>query len=538
MKKKVFVLILALFMLMPVSGVFAEEIRGFGELNKIDDSLMNNIKFYYTQDKNNINYENHTSVISDHDRSTHLTIGENRFNSNVPKYVISIFEEPIKINAISTSSSAKINFIEFYNSNDELIYRINELNIGLYEKDMLFLFEELTDVKKIAIYNEGNSIYLNEFHVYNTDSEAPMDLISLESVINVNSIKFNYNLPTDEDFSHVKIYQDDVLIADNVTDTSYTVENLDYGEQYNFKFTTVDETGNESVGVIETVSIPMPKLEEIQEVNAESSHDRIDLSWSLPETEYFEHVNIYRKSMSEVQTFSLLSVDAYDPLFETNGTYFNDLTVEEQTTYDYKLTTEFQGLESEGVTVQATTLVAPPPELGGQAFEEQSNGDYLVTWDTPETGEVRILVDGQEHIRVPGSDKQYLIPASDMKYSPLGEPLVGLQTIGENGEESEITQEESDVKLPFGINELITTSAGLMRVVGSLILLGLSFILVPKFIKMIKHSLNNKNRHERERTEREQRVSERAYREPREPRISTREGRTSTRETREYRKGE
>ena len=125
-----------------------------------------------------------------------------------------------------------------------------------------------------------------------------------------------------------------------------------------------------------------------------------------------------------------------------------------------------------------------------------------------------------------------------MKYSALGDPLVGLQTIGDNGEESEVEQQVSNVNLPFGINELLTTSAGLLRVIGSLILLGLSFILVPKFIKVIKQSLNNKKNAETERTERQQRVSERAYREPRETRISTREGRTSTRVQREYRKGE
>jgi len=151
---------------------------------------------------------------------------------------------------------------------------------------------------------------------------------------------------------------------------------------------------------------------------------------------------------------------------------------------------------------------------------------------------VRILVDGQEYVVVPATDKQYTIPAADMKYSALGDPLVGLQTIGDNGEESEVEQQVSNVNLPFGINELLTTSAGLLRVIGSLILLGLSFILVPKFIKVIKQSLNNKKNAETERTERQQRVSERAYREPRESRISTREARTSTRVPREFRKGE
>jgi len=426
-KKKVVVLILALFMLLPVSGVFAQ---GFNYQNGLFDSNPEIIK---------------NNVIG--------SVKDNILNSN-------------------------------YSGN---YFRIN------------ILFTEPIDLDALYYNGDKNSDISIKFTFYDGSFE---------------SIKTNILFNNYYDITYKKVVGIDI---ENPTGRIYKINEFD---------------------IFSNSLTITPELEEIKEVNAEASHDRIDLSWSLPETEYFEHVNIYRKSVRDVQTFSLLSTDEYDPLFETNGTYFNDFTVEEQTTYDYKLTTEFQGLESEGVTVQATTLVAPPPELGGQEFEEQENGDYLVTWQQPETGQVRILVDGQEYVVVPATDKQYTIPASDMKYSALGDPLVGLQTIGDNGEESEVEQQESNVNLPFGINELLTTSAGLLRVIGSLILLGLSFILVPKFIKVIKQPLNNKKNAETERTEREQRVSERAYREPRESRISAREGRASTRVSRAYRKGE
>ena len=503
-------------MLMPVSGVFAEV---FDYSSGYTDNYTKGNEFDY-------NYSDYYPAY-DNDISTSVHLG-------TLEYTLITFNEPTDIvnTYINFESGENIFLIFTDSSRHRTVQGVNQS--GYYSTNY-------NDVKSIRI-KSNSSIFLNEIEFFtselNLDKIPPNEITNLSTIQTELKASFAYELPTDEDFSHVKIYQDDVLIADNVTDTSYTVDNLDYGGTYNFKFTTVDETGNESEGVVETVTIATTDLEEIKELNAEASHDRIDLSWALPETEYFEHVNIYRKSVSDVQTFSLLSTDEYDPLFETNGTYFNDLTVEEQTTYDYKLTTEFQGLESEGVTVQATTLAAPPPELGGQEFEEQENGDYLVTWQQPETGQVRILVDGQEYVVVPATDKQYTIPASDMKYSALGDPLVGLQTIGDNGEESEVEQQESNVNLPFGINELLITSAGLLRVIGSLILLGLSFILVPKFIKVIKQSLNNKKSAESERTEREQRVSERAYREPRESRISTREGRMSTRVPREYRKGE
>jgi len=515
-------------MLLPVSGVFAYPNSEITSISKILDTTSFNSNSYdddlstYESERANYNWELN---FKEAQNELYLIL-------TVPDYY--------------NENYYSINFIAHHNGTlssfraSPISHELNKTDSSL--RDFKYDFTHFENLISIDINFIYTAYRIHEIGFIsdksNYDDVSPSEIVNFNKNQTDLQVNFSYELPNDEDFSHVKIYQDNVLIADNVTDTSYTVDNLDYGGTYNFKFTTVDTNGNESEGVIETVTIAMPELEEIQQVNAEASHDRIDLSWSLPETEYFEHVNIYRKSVSEVQTFNLLSVDEYDPLFETNGTYFNDLTVEEQTTYDYKLTTEFQGLESQGVTVQATTLAAPPPELGGQEFIEQENGDYLVTWQQPETGQVRILVDGQEYVVVPATDKQYTIPAADMKYSALGDPLVGLQTIGDNGEESEVEQQVSNVNLPFGINELLTTSAGLLRVIGSLILLGLSFILVPKFIKVIKQSLNNKKNAETERTERQQRVSERAYREPRESRISTREARTSTRVPREFRKGE
>lgn len=507
MKKKVFILILALFVLMPVSGVFASN--------------------------QTLNYTNvNSSRFTDRPSS-------NRFAFPGGYYYEVRFDEPVYISEMNF-------YVGFYSYTERLRIVIN----NDYENPLFYpkpaenfrLTIDKSNITDLRIYNDGPNIH----HVVNDPVfrgyvmganiyEVTLGNFNAEH----NSINISFDKP--DNVKYVNVYIDDVIVLNNYDKTNYIFEGLNHNQLYKVKITTVDENGVESKGVtkeISTANINSGLLSDITQINAEVSHDRVDLSWGLPETEYFEHVNIYRKSVSDVQTFNLLSTDGYDPLFETNGTYFNDLTVKEQTTYDYKLTTEFQGLESQGVTVQATTLAAPPPELGGQEFEELENGDYLVTWQQPETGQVRIFVDGKEYVVVPATDKQYTIPAADMKYSALGDPLIGLQTIGDNGEESEVVQQESNVNLPFGINELLTTSAGLMRLVSGLILLGLSFILVPKFVKMIKQSLNNKKNAETERTEREQRVSERAYREPRESRISTREGRTSTRVPRNYRKGE
>ena len=263
----------------------------------------------------------------------------------------------------------------------------------------------------------------------------------------------------------------------------------------------------------------------------------------MPETDYFEYVNIYRKYIGkneqEISFFDFLkpmtvhaSNDDFKAIFETDGTYFNDLTVEENSKYEYKLTTEYQGLESQGVIVQATTPVSPAPPLEGGGGEQQANGDYLFKWASPREGQVRIFIDGNEYATVEASTGQLLIPGSDMKYSPLGKPLISYQTIGLNGEESNITSPDiSDLEIPVTPGDVIETGSQLIGIVSSFILLGLSFIFAPKLIKFIRQSFSNKKEDSGRGREREQRESRTSIRETRQPR----QGRTRTRTYREGR---
>ncbi|WP_017473322.1 hypothetical protein [Amphibacillus jilinensis] len=279
-------------------------------------------------------------------------------------------------------------------------------------------------------------------------------------------------------------------------------------------------------------------VEEIKNINVESEHDRVNLSWELPDTEHFEHVNIYRMDLGEVKQetsmFDFLkpmTVNAsedYQPLFETNGTYFNDLSVEENSSYEYKLTTEYQGVESQGVTVQATTGFAPAPPIGGDDYQEQPNGDYLVTWESPTDGDVRVLLDGEIYVTVPASDGQFTVPANDMVYNNFGDPLIAIQPVARNGQEGSISQ-PGGAELPFSPTELFETSNSLLLLISSFLLLALSFIFAPKLINLIKKAFANKNdytnvRYQGRADEKMQRA-QRLPRQPRQPRISTRKPR-------------
>ncbi|MBT2661853.1 amyloid fiber anchoring/assembly protein TapA [Bacillus sp. ISL-45] len=93
-----------------------------------------------------------------------------------------------------------------------------------------------------------------------TDAEIVEDKIPPSAVTNTSltrngespNITLVWQNPGDEDFSHVKIYKDDVLIQEKFEGTEYLDETSEVN--HNYKIVTVDKSGNESVGVEVTVS--------------------------------------------------------------------------------------------------------------------------------------------------------------------------------------------------------------------------------------------------------------------------------------------
>lgn len=301
----------------------------------------------------------------------------------------------------------------------------------------------------------------------------------------------------------------DGLWQNGTNDVNYenviSIEIYNHQGYYELKLYEIDFFGE----VIE----PTP-IEEVQEVNIQTKYNRVDLSWQLPQTEDFHHVAIYRKTikeLKEIQSASLLDkmfgankvyaseVTEYDPLFETNGTYFNDLTVKPRSEYSYKLTTvTTDGKESPGIIVTAETPDEPNPQIVGGGYTETAEGDYLFKWTSPTEGQVKIIVGGKEYKTVNASDKQILIPKEDMVYA-FDKPDVSLIPISPYGKEgNEFSSHPiKQIKIPFGANDLLKTGVSLLWVLGPFVLLAMAFLLVPKFRKTIVDAFNKKSENKR-----------------------------------------
>lgn len=338
---------------------------------------------------------------------------------------------------------------------------------------------------------------------------------------NHNSVELYWENPDNNDFNGLIIKQNGVRIASlEKNKTSHEINNLTPETEYKFEVIAKYPDGYESSPVLITVitNKEPPKPEppkpsgEITDLLAEAEHNKVDLSWQLPESENFKHVIIYRDTLKKTFFDKLLGVTtvkaAATPIFETNGTYFNDLTVKPETKYEYKLTTlSTEKIESDGVTVQVTTPKAPNPEIGGGGHDvDPETGDYTYYWTEPTTGKVKVMVGGKLYKTVPASDGKIVIPAKDMKYTILGKPDVKLIPVDDDGNEGKPVSPPAgggsggggeggggigEVELPFKVNDLVSTTFQIIGLLAGIILVALAIQLVPRLIEIIKRSIQN-----------------------------------------------
>jgi hypothetical protein len=89
------------------------------------------------------------------------------------------------------------------------------------------------------------------------DTIAPLEVSNLTaSNITDTSVTFAYTTPADADFKQVNVYQDGVLLSSRIAtgDAQYTITGLTASTTYTFLFTTVDNAGNESTGVTQSIT--------------------------------------------------------------------------------------------------------------------------------------------------------------------------------------------------------------------------------------------------------------------------------------------
>ncbi|WP_445486478.1 hypothetical protein [Niallia sp. 03133] len=492
MIKKIVLVLGLLFMLVPISGAFAAITSGYS--SPVINNYAATANIQSTIDSNLSTYSN--------------LQGNGYVEFNIPPAQTLNFWTG---NSASGSGNALYKY-SFYDSSNKLIStsgdvitikNVNKTTVTIPEGSTKFRIESKSSIDSFTYYN---------FWLYEIEVSAPIIKHDEISNLNVESSglknQITWGIPSNNSgFIGSKIYRNGELIKTiNGQTTQYSDENVQYSTTYNYKVTATYSDGFETQGISKdftTVPEPVP-AGDVTNVKASTTFEKVNISWVLPTDETFKHVNIYREKLEEDQTSMLdkliFGTKVYaaekTKIFETNGTYFNDLTVEPSTTYEYKLTTySIDNLESEGVIVQATTEKEPPPKITKGGIQQQENGDYKYTWEEPTEGTVKIIV-GDKEYTANASDKEIVIPKEDMKYNGMGDPDIQAIPVSKYGKEGIVEKAPSltlsEIKIPFQTNDLISSGTQLLWLVGPFVLLALSFLLVPKLRKLIVRAFKGK----------------------------------------------
>ncbi|MEM4992631.1 hypothetical protein WKH56_08820 [Priestia sp. SB1] len=144
-------------------------------------------------------------------------------------------------------------------------------------------------------YGQDYSLMGADAAVYRIEGDhtPPSEISNLGEVHNYNSVTLNWFNPTDKYFDHVNVYRDGVLVH-SVTSNFFYEIGLNDGADYDYRISTVDKFGNESLGTmlhIKTVDITPPAVPADSE--AVGKDGVIHISWAANTEPDFLGYNVY-----------------------------------------------------------------------------------------------------------------------------------------------------------------------------------------------------------------------------------------------------
>ncbi|SGI72002.1 Fibronectin type III domain [Mycobacterium tuberculosis] len=327
-----------------------------------------------------------TSNVTDNNVSTSFTV----VGTQPTQALWYDFSQPVDIASYRLKSNSAVN-ITFVNSSN------NVVSSSAIDGSLVNLASVYNDVTRIKVSpkSSAESPVISEFNVYSPDKTYG-ELSNLTLTSTHNSVSLMWNLPTDKtDFTGTKIYKNGAFLksVDSSTNT-FTDSDVSAESSYTYKITAVYSDGHETPGLSQSVTTKSPpppdrdgdgipdsedqfpddptntpppvEAGEVKNLEITTTYKSANLSWVLPKSENLQHVNIYRETLTQETSFMDKLINgktvyaAGEKIFETNGTYFNDYTVEPGTEYEYKVTTtSVDGVESEGVTARTTTPGKP-----------------------------------------------------------------------------------------------------------------------------------------------------------------------------------
>lgn len=235
-------------------------------------------------------------------------------------------------------------------------------------------------------FDKFNTRLNSDLNIYELRFYKKSDIININNLnydINNNEITFNYDLPTDDNFSHLELHQDGLLLADNITTNIFEVYNLEYDTKYNFTFYSVSNDGSKSSGISREIALPSdPNLipsNNIFGLNHSVSDTNVSFNYSLPLDNNFSHLKIYRNNELINDNYQLSE--------------FIDTGLEPETEYNYRfVSVNKMDISNVGYSITIKTMEENddvPPDVPTGLETTNMNSGIVLSWNSNNESDLR-----------------------------------------------------------------------------------------------------------------------------------------------------
>lgn len=139
------------------------------------------------------------------------------------------------------------------------------------------------NLKFVSYSKDGEMSVPNNYEVKTEPLKPPSDVTNVEYKIDYRSLHMTYDLPTEDNFSHLEVYKNNVKILSKVTDKELNFDDLKPSTDYTYKIVAVSDKGAKSEGYTLSFKTKEYKDEEPPEkptgLNVTNGNESLVLAW-------------------------------------------------------------------------------------------------------------------------------------------------------------------------------------------------------------------------------------------------------------------
>ncbi|PGK52227.1 hypothetical protein CN918_31035 [Priestia megaterium] len=246
-----------------------------------------------------------------------------------------------------------------------------------------------------AYDEEGNVSTMATSTIVTADKTAPAAVSNAQVTEENDGIHLSWNNPNDNDFDHVTIKKNGVLVYqgnfETYVDSTFTEETT-----YTYSIAAFDSTGNPSSIVdVNITTLDKTPTASITNLQATEETGGVHLSWNNPSDLDFHHVNVLRDGAL---------------IYQGTASSYIDTTINEKTSYTYTVTA-FDEVDNASAIESTSLLTAdntPTAPVSNVQVTEEADGIHL-SWSNPVDGDFgQVVVERNGEVVYQGSAASFI----------------------------------------------------------------------------------------------------------------------------------